>query len=58
MALRMYFNLPGVEQEIQILGEVVRIEEIADTEFGIGIQFLELGAESRQNLQIFLDKSL
>lgn len=58
MALRMNFNLPGVEQEIHVLGEVVRIEEIAETEFGIGIQFLELAPESRQNLKTFLEKSL
>lgn len=58
MALRMHFNLPGVEDEIHVLGEVVRIEEIAETEFGIGIQFLELGPESRQGLQEFLEKSL
>ena len=58
MALRMHFNLPGVDDEIHVLGEVVRIEEISDTEFGIGIQFLELGPESRQSLQFFLEKSL
>ena len=58
MALRMHFNLPGVEDEIHVLGEVVRIEDISETEFGIGIQFLELGPESRQSLQVFLEKSL
>ena len=58
MALRMHFNLPGVEDEIHVLGEVVRVEEIAETQFGIGIQFLELGPESRQGLQLFLEKSL
>ena len=58
MALRLNFNLPGVAVEIHVLGEVVRIEEISETEFGIGIQFLELTNESRQNLQTFLEKSL
>lgn len=58
MALRLRFNLPGVEEEIHILGEVVRTEEISDQEYGFGIQFLELTPASRQSLRVFLEKSI
>src|SRR5262249_3846401 len=41
MALRVKFNLPGTQGDVQVLGEVVRTEEISDTDHGFGIQFLE-----------------
>lgn len=58
MALRLTFPLPGIVPEIQVLGEVVRAEEIADDEFGFGIQFLELAGSSREGLRKFLEKSI
>jgi uncharacterized protein (TIGR02266 family) len=59
MALRLRFNLPGVKDVIQVLGEIVRIEEITnDEEYGFGIQFLEMTDASRQGLKTFLDTSI
>lgn len=58
VALRIRFNLPGVETEVQMLGEVVRTEEISDSEQGFGIQLLEMNDASRDALNEFLDKSL
>ncbi|HEY3176137.1 MAG TPA: response regulator [Candidatus Polarisedimenticolia bacterium] len=58
MALRLRFSLPGLAEEIHVLGEVVRKEDISEEEFGFGIQFLELTAESRQALVTFLENSI
>lgn len=58
MALRMRFTLPGIEEEIVVLGEVVRTEEISDEDHGFGIQFLEMSDASREALLGFLERSI
>jgi uncharacterized protein (TIGR02266 family) len=58
MALRIQFALPNIEKEIQVLGEVVRTEDISDTDHGSGIQFLEMDDHSRSTLAEHLEHSL
>jgi len=58
MALRIRFNLPRADNEIRLLGEVVRTEEIAEDRHGSGIQFLEMDPPSRQSLSLYLENSL
>jgi len=58
LALRIRFTLPGVAEEVQILGEVVRTEEISGSEQGFGIQLLEMSDGAREALNKFLDNSL
>jgi CheY-like chemotaxis protein len=56
--LYLRFTLPGIDHEIQVLGEVVRIEEITDEGPGCGIQFLEIDPRSRQGLKEFVEKCI
>lgn len=58
MALRLHFELPGTDEGIRVLGEVVRAQEITASRWGIGIQFLEMDAASRTSLRAFLDRCL
>ncbi|HKY33115.1 MAG TPA: response regulator [Candidatus Polarisedimenticolia bacterium] len=58
MALRLRFDLPGVDKEIRLLGEVVRSEELTGESFGYGLQFLEIAGDARDGLQQFLENSL
>ena len=58
MALRLSFNLPGTDREIQLLGEVVRSEDLSGKSHGFGIQFLEMDPASRDGLRAFLERSL
>ncbi|HET6372981.1 MAG TPA: response regulator [Candidatus Polarisedimenticolia bacterium] len=57
-ALKLQFRLPGLPREIQVLGEVVRMEEVSDIARGFGIQFLEIDANSRSLLNSFTEKCL
>jgi CheY-like chemotaxis protein len=59
MALRLRVRLPGVDDEIQLLGEIVRSEELTGGHHGYGLQFLEIADESsREGLKSFLSRSL
>jgi CheY-like chemotaxis protein/Tfp pilus assembly protein PilZ len=58
MALRMAFKLPDQPEEVIVLGEVVRTEEMAESAHGHGIQFLEINPGSRDILRHFLERSL
>ena len=58
LALRLSFDLPGVEGSIRLLGEVTRAEELSGSTYGFGIQFLEMDGESRDGLSKFLKNSL
>ncbi|HEY3175794.1 MAG TPA: response regulator [Candidatus Polarisedimenticolia bacterium] len=56
--LYLRFRLPGIQHEIQVLGEVARVEESAESGPGCGIQFLETDPRSREGLIRFLEASL
>ena len=59
MALRLTVSLPGVEQEVRLLGEIVRSEELTGGHHGYGLQFLEISDDSsREGLRQFLDNSI
>jgi uncharacterized protein (TIGR02266 family) len=58
MALRIRFALPNIDREIQVLGEVVRTEDLSDSDHGFGIQFLELDDQSRRTLTEYLNHSI
>jgi CheY-like chemotaxis protein len=59
MALRLRLELPGVQQEVRLLGEIVRSEELSGSTHGYGLQFLEIADESsREGLKHFLDNSI
>ena len=58
LALRVRFNLPGAVREVQVLGEVVRTEDISDSDHGFGIQFLEMDDDARVALQDYLERSV
>jgi len=55
-ALRLSFLLPGTDSEIQVLGEVVRIQTLVGGLYGYGIQFLEAQPESLQALKAFANR--
>jgi uncharacterized protein (TIGR02266 family) len=57
-AIYLRFNLPGIQHEIQMLGEVVRVENATGSRPGCGIQFLETDPRSREGLQDFLERCL
>lgn len=56
--LYLRFRLPGVAHEIQVLGEVARVEESSESGPGCGIQFLETDPRSREGLALFVEGSL
>jgi hypothetical protein len=59
MALRLRVRLPSVDQEISMLGEIVRSEELTGGSYGYGLQFLEIADDSsREGLKTFLSNSL
>ncbi len=58
MALRLRFELPMVDQEIRILGEVVRAVDFGENSHGFGIQFLNTDPQSRKALEQFLEASI
>ena len=55
MAVRLRFELPSVDQEIRVLGEVVRAVDFGENSHGFGIQFLNTDTQSRQRLEQFLE---
>jgi uncharacterized protein (TIGR02266 family) len=57
-AIYLRFRLPGIQHEIQVLGEVVRVEDATDSGSGCGIQFLETDPRSREGLKQFLERCL
>ena len=57
-AVYLRFSLPGIQHEIQVLGEVARVESAADSGSGCGIQFLETDPRSRDGLEEFLKRCL
>jgi uncharacterized protein (TIGR02266 family) len=56
--LHLRFALPDLGTEIEVLGEVVRIENTTDEGPGCGVQFLETDERSRQALQEFVEKTI
>ena len=58
MALRLRFELPAVDQEIRVLGEVVRVVEFGENSHGCGIQFLNTDPQSRKRLDQFIETSI
>lgn len=58
MALRLSFSLPGVDEPVRLLGEVVRNEDLTEGTYGFGIQFLEMGPSARDGLALFLENSI
>lgn len=58
VALRLRFLLPPDGEEIRVLGEAVRSEELDTSRFGFGVQFLQIDPSSRQGLDRFLQHSL
>ncbi len=57
-ALRGQFSLPGMEEEIHVLGEIVRIEESAPGDGGFGVQFLQASSDSIAALKTFVGSSI
>jgi len=56
-ALRLKFDLPGMDERIEVLGEVVRIETLVGGLYGYGVQFLEANPASLEALKHFAAKS-
>lgn len=57
-AVRLQFTLPGSDQVIQVLGEIVRSESLAGCVNGYGIQLLEGAEDDLEALRSFLTRSM